>query len=300
MKLATTTGDFGRYTKNQPEAIEWISESGFRYIDYNFHTDYSLKNGFLGKDSKQYSDQLKRCAEKLNVKLVQAHAPIGNPFMENAEALTEAIILSLKACAELGIKDLVIHSAYAPGLSKEETIEKNKAFYMPILRVAEQYDVCILTENLYRMTDPNIFWIDNAKDLLTLIEYVDHPLFQAVWDTGHANMQETPQDEELRLLGKHLRGLHVNDNFGEVDSHIPPCFGTMNLDSLIHGLADIGYDSYFTFEAFNFFGGSPHPKRKFEVDQRLQSPNLHTRKKAEELLYRIGKNILTSYNCFEE
>lgn len=299
MKLATTTGDFGRYTRHQPQAIEWIAESGFRYVDYNFHNDYAKRNGILGHDYRRYIDELKAVAEKCGVKIVQAHAPIGNPFMEAGNALADATILSVKACAELGIKDLVIHSAYAPGLSKEETIEKNKAFYMPILREAEQYDVCILTENLYKMTDPNVFWIDNARDLLELIEYVDHPLFHAVWDTGHANMQDIPQDESIRLLGRHLRGLHVNDNFGEVDSHIPPYFGTMNLDSLMHGLSDIGYDGYFTFEAFNFFGGLPNPKRKYEADKRLELPDLQTRKKAEDLLYEIGKNILSAYQCFK-
>ena len=300
MKLATTTGDFGRYTKDQLEATSWISQSGFRYIDYNFHTDYCCKNGVLGENPQRYMDDLKRHAEELGVIFAQAHAPIGNPFLQDGGELTEATILSVKACAELGIKDLVIHSAYAPGLSKAETIEKNKEFYMPILREAEQYGVCILTENLYKMTDPNVFWIDNAKDLLTLIEYVDHPLFHAVWDTGHANMQDTPQDESLRLLGKHVRGLHVNDNFGDADLHIPPYFGTMNFDSLMQGLFNIGYDGYFTFEGFNFFGESHHQRRKYEKDTRLAHPHLNVRKKAEELLYEIGKNILSEYHCFEE
>ena len=299
MKLATTTGDFGRYTRDQSKAIEWISESGFRYIDYNFHTDYCLKSGCLSSDPEQYMSDLKRCTDRFGVKLVQAHAPIGNAFMEKGDSLTEATILSVKACAKLGIKDLVIHSAYAPGFSREETIEKNKNFYMPILREAEKYNICILTENLYKMSEPDTFWIDNAKDLLALIEYVDHPLFHAVWDTGHANMQETPQDESIRLLGRHLRGLHVNDNFGEADSHIPPGFGTMNLDSLMYGLCDIGYDRYFTFEAFNFFGGAP-TKRRFEANKRLEVPGLKTRKKAENLLYGIGENILSAYHCFEE
>ena len=170
---------------------------------------------------------------------------------------------------------------------------------MQILREAEKYSICILTENLYKRTNPDVFWIDNAEDLLTLIEYVDHPLFHAVWDTGHANMLDIPQDESIRLLGKHLRGLHVNDNFGKEDSHIPPCFGTMNLDSLMHGLCDVGYSGFFTFEAFNFFGGAPS-KRTFEADKRLEYPNLETRKKAETVLYEIGKNILSSYNCFED
>ena len=53
------------------------------------------------------------------------------------------------------------------------------------------------------------------------------------------------------------------------------------------------------FEAFNFFGGLPNPKRKYEADKRLELPDLQTRKKAEDLLYEIGKNILSAYQCFK-
>ena len=36
MKLATTTGDFYGYAKDQFEAIDYISEAGFKYLDYSF------------------------------------------------------------------------------------------------------------------------------------------------------------------------------------------------------------------------------------------------------------------------
>ena len=297
MKLATTTGDFGRYTRHQPQAIEWIAESGFRYVDYNFHNDYSKRNGILGHDYRRYIDELKAVAEKCGVKIVQAHAPIGNPFMEAGNALADATILSVKACAELGIKDLVIHSAYAPGLSKEETIEKNKAFYMPILREAEQYDVCILTENLYKMTDSNVFWIDNARDLLELIEYVDHPLFHAVWDTGHANMQDN-QYSDIMAIGKHLKAVHFNDNDGVNDLHTAPFMGTMNVDEIMHALIDVGYSGALTFESPSILG-VPQKHRPFVKDNRLSVAPIEVYRASEKLLYEIGKAILTKYDLFE-
>ena len=293
-------GDFGSYVRDQFGAIELNAQAGFRYIDYSFHTDYCHKNGIFGGNFQQYIDDIKRHAEKHGVAFVQSHGPCGKPFVYGWDELTEATILSVKACAELGIKNLVVHSGYNYGLSKDESIEKNKQFYMPILHAAEQYDVCILTENYNPMTSKDRFWIDNAKDQLMLIEYVDHPLFHACWDTGHANMQDIPQDESLRILGSHVRGLHVHDNFKDDDMHWAPYFGIMNYDELMHGLLDIGYQGYFTFEANFFHETYLRPKRKYEADTRLVRPNLSVRKKAEELLYEIGKNILTAYDCFEE
>ena len=168
-----------------------------------------------------------------------------------------------------------------------------------ILAEAEKYGVYILVENFNKMHVENVYWIDNAPDLLALIKYVDHPLFRAVWDTGHANMQEMPQDEALRLLGDHVKALHVQDNNGKKDQHVAPFFGTLNVDSLMKGLKDVGYNGYFTFEANRFF--LPGSKRRpFEQDGRLIDAPLGLRIKGEKLLYEIGKTILSSYGCFEE
>ena len=128
---------------------------------------------------------------------------------------------------------------------------------------------------------------------------IDHPLCHACWDAGHGNMQELPQDEALRVLGSHVRALHVQDNFGAGDNHIAPFFGTLNLDSLMNGLSEIGYQGYFTFEATNILLPGDR-RRPYEKEQRLLSAPLSLRLKAEELLYEIGKATLEAYDCFEE
>jgi len=132
-----------------------------------------------------------------------------------------------------------------------------------------------------------------------LIDFIDHPLLHACWDVGHANLQEMPQDEELRIMGSHIRALHVQDNYGATDDHVIPFSGTTSMDSLMHGLMDIGYSGYFTFESCNILK-SRAPRRPFEKDTRLFKAPLPLRIKAEELIYAIGKYTLEAYDCFEE
>ena len=55
------------------------------------------------------------------------------------------------------------------------------------------------------MGNGGLYWIDNAPDLLAMVEAVNHPLFHAVWDIGHANMQEMPQHEALQIIGRQER-----------------------------------------------------------------------------------------------
>ena len=150
-----------------------------------------------------------------------------------------------------------------------------------------------------KMDKEGLYWIDNATDLLGMIEYIDHPLCHAVWDVGHANMQDMSQDEALRILGGHIRGLHVHDNMGDADTHLAPFLGTASMDAVMSGLKDIGYDGYFTFEIGGFFTPADK-KRSFARNTSLAAAPSELRDAFERYLYEMGKCILEKYGCFEE
>ena len=221
------------------------------------------------------------------------------PLAEDNKQFIQDTIRCIDACGAWGIPNLVVHSGYVAGLTSKETFAKNKEFFMPLLERAEKYGVNILVENFNRMSIDGLYWIDNAPDLLGMIEYVDHPLFHAVWDVGHANMQAMPQDEALRMLGSHVRALHIQDNMGDKDTHLVPFVGTVNMDEIMCGLADIGYKGYFTFEVGRFFTPA-EKKRQYSRSRLLASAPIELRDAFERYLYELGKCILEKYNCFEE
>ena len=137
MKLATTTGDFRAYT-DTIEAMEYIYKAGFRYIVYDFHSDYVEKNGIFSKDWRKHIEDVKRKADSMQVQYVQAHAPMGDPIKNNEYRIPHiaAVKRCIESCAALGIKNLVVHSGYDRGVLKDEAFEKNKAE-----RSAKQQDV---------------------------------------------------------------------------------------------------------------------------------------------------------------
>ena len=299
MKLATTTGDFGGYTNSQIQALSYVRAAGFHYADYSFGMDYKHRNGVYSENFEAYFAAVNQAAEEIGIRLVQAHSPLGTPLIDPDGSFLADTIRCVDACGAWGIDNLVVHSGYARGLDVEQTFAANREFYAPILERAEKYGVHILVENFNKMHVDGLYWIDNATDLLGLIEYVDHPLFGAVWDAGHANLQQMPQDEELRLLGKHVRALHIQDNRGDSDTHLLPFLGTMSMDALMHGLQDIGYDGYFTFEVGGIFTPAEH-KRPFAQDTRLAKAPLSLRLAADRYMYELGKCVLEAYDCFEE
>ena len=299
MKLATTTGDFFSYTHSQTESLRHIRAAGFRYADYNFGSDYRDRTGIYSEHYDAHIEEIARTAEDCGIRLIQSHSPMGKPLADETGTFLADTIRCVDACGAWGIPNLVVHSGYRPGLTPEQTFLENREFFLPILERAEKYGVNILVENFNRMHVDGLYWIDNAPDLLAMIECVNHPLFHAVWDAGHANMQDMPQDEALRILGGHVRALHVQDNMGDTDSHLLPFLGTLNMDAVMHGLRDIGYTGYFTFEVGRIF--TPADKRRpFPADTRLAGAPLALKDAAERYLYELGRCVLQAYDCFEE
>ena len=81
---------------------------------------------------------------------------------------------------------------------------------------------------------------------------MDHPLFCAVWDVGHAHMDGIDHYTEVMDMGKNLKALHIHDNDKLHDSHQVPF--SMNIDfvAIVDALKEIGYDGYLTLEASRY------------------------------------------------
>lgn len=298
MKLASRTLDFTKYTNCQTEALAHLRKAGFLYADYSFGMDYRQRSGIYGSEGG-YLDRVAQAAEALGIRLIQAHAPMGKPLNDPDGSFLADTLRCVEACGHWGIPNLVVHSGYLPNLSKEDTFLRNREFFLPLLEAAEPYGMNILVENFNKMHKPDTYWIDNATDLLQMIETVDHPLFHGVWDAGHANLQPMSQQDELRLLGSHVKALHIHDNLGSKDQHLLPFHGTMDMDSVMLGLQDIGYAGFFTFEVGKFFD-SGIPRRTDAPESQLPAPDIALQDAAEQYLYQLGRMILENYHCFEQ
>lgn len=299
MKLATTTGDYGKYDNTQVVALEHIKKAGFKYADYNFGKDYAHKNGVYSEDYKKYIDEFPSEVERIGIKLIQAHAPMGKPLADDDGVFLQDTLRCVEACGKWGIPNLVVHSGYLPNISREENFELNKKFFMALLERAEEYGVNILVENFNKMYKEGVYWVDNATDLLEMIELVNHPLFHAVFDVGHANLQPMKQSDEIAILGKHLYALHIHDNNGLKDRHMPLYTGTIDIDDVMKGLLDIGYNGYFTFEVGNAIFPEGE-KEKYINSDNCDEEKIEYQDAFENYLYSVGKSILEKHNCFEE
>ena len=311
MKLASTTGDFRGYAKTTADAVRFYEGTGFRHLDYNFYNVIHDGSPFLGDRWLDEVEEAGREAERLGFDFVQAHSPNYNPLDPNAnhEAGMLATIRSIEACGRLGIPNIVVH----PGMTTELTypdgrdgyFSRNRDFYRSLFPAMEKWNVNVLIENSAEANMGTRYFFMTGQEMRDFADYVDHPLLHCDWDIGHANMRGTDQREDILAMGDHLRGLHIQDNFGACDEHIAPFMGTADMDAVMQGLLEVGYKGYFTFVTDNMllcYGRWPHKRRQLPsvTERRLAVPPLDLRRKAAAFLYEIGRAILSAYDCFEE
>lgn len=311
MKLATTIGDFDRYTSCPAESVAAFEGTGFKHLDYNFYSTIYPDSPFLRENWKKEVFDAGEAAARLGFDFVQAHSPNYNPLNPDFdhEAGMLATLRSIEACGMLGIRNLVVHSGFSEEYTypdgKKGYFTANEKFYRSLVPAMERYNVNILIENSAEGNMGQRYFFMTGGEMVEFIEAFHHPLLHAVWDIGHANMRGADQYKELCDLGCHLKALHIQDNFGTYDEHFAPFMGTCDMDAILQALIKIDYRGCFTFESeriLNFSGGWPHKRTENPsiTERRLLNPDLSLRREAEKLLYQIGKFMLERYNCFEE
>ena len=69
-------------------------------------------------------------------------------------------------------------------------------------------------------------------------------------DIGHANLHGGRAEKSIRHFAERVNHIHLHDNDGTADQHLPPGAGTVDWPAVIQALRDIDYDKTITIEVF--------------------------------------------------
>lgn len=304
MKIATSTCDFAKVCTNDADRVRALYDCGFRYIDLSLYDGAREDWEYFAPDWREQIEALRALAESLGMKFVQAHAPGGNPLTskpDQYDLLVRATARSLEICQLLGIKNNVYHAGWRSKIEKDDYFRENRRFVEDLIPVMERTGVNLCVENSTKANMKDMYYFFDGEDMAEFIDWIGHPQLKACWDTGHANI-EGHQYKDIVALGDRLTALHINDNLGEKDQHMHPYIGTLNIDEVMHGLLDSGFNGYFTFECQSVVQHKYwlHKRHVYEADTRALNPSLGITKKMTEVTLEIGKYVLSQYNCLEE
>jgi sugar phosphate isomerase/epimerase len=158
---------------------------------------------------------------------------------------------SLELAAELRPMKVVLHPPYVTGLGLF-VYDQAKGFGMEnlaaIVERGRALGLTMCLENMFAKT-------------MTLVRPEDFdPVFdrfpdlKLTLDTGHAHCGSRGGKAPLEFISRfadRIGHVHISDNFGKEDSHLPVGAGTIDFSRFIKALKDSGYDGTMTFEIFS-------------------------------------------------
>lgn len=269
------------------EGYKRIRNAGITCIDYD-----------IGDNDEQplqvpYFLRHRECAEQYGLRFSQVHAPVfryeASNLREQLKYIIQETEKSIKICALLHSPYLVVHPysiSYELGDAEEKML--NLSFFQALINTAVENQVMICIENIPRKKNGRVWEgaCSNIRDLKWYIETLNRKAgaecFGGCYDTGHANLFGSNMREDIRILGKYLKVLHIHDNDGVSDSHqIPYSFSNAqggcatDWGGFLLGLRDIGFTGVLSFETYQSFVSIPGV---------LQDTLL-------KMLYEIGRNF---------
>ena len=266
MKLIVNTCHLPDRVGGMEKTVDLLAEAGFDALDFSaaaapeFYTE--------GAHPDSYYTELRAYAESKGVSFLQAHAPHGSSFADEAktEKRFQEIVCSMKNAALLGVENIVVHPCQhltyrEPGVP-EQLFEINMDFYRRLLPYAEEYGIRICTENMFQgdMYILNVHSTCSRPDeMIRYFDEMNHPLFGCCLDIGHTSLVREDAASFIRALGaKRLTCLHVHDVDDAHDRHVVPYFGgAIAWDRVMEALAEIGYTGDFTYETDYMYAPRP-------------------------------------------
>lgn len=252
-------------------------------LDINFCEMMNPTSQFRGDDWEEQVRKIAALGQACGVRFTQSHLPYYDIWADNppekVTLMEELIRRAIWASAMLGVKWTVTHPGtyYAAGHDMRVSMEKNLEYYGRHVETARSAGIGIALENdfEYKVRPYQRIFCSSIPELIALVDAFDDPTHVGVcYDFGHANLTGGFHRQNLNLIGKRLRAVHVQDNRGVADEHLMPFYGNIDWPDAMAGLADIGFEGELTYEIQNFGQYVPNAHKHLVVEQSIAVGNI--------------------------
>ena len=232
------------------DELVFQKEMGFDAIDINLDQfDYTKKDW---RDTVLAAAKL---ADEIGIRFEISHLPFiqAGAKLEGEvyEAFRHRKMCSIEAAKLIGVSYAVMHPNGATIAQKtyneKEQFDNVMKYLSPFAEYAAKLGVNTVVENMrvYPSLVASRRYAQTPEELCRLADALG---IGCCWDFGHANISGLRQSEAIEYLGSRLRVLHINDNFGINDDHIPPFVGNVDWKDAMKGISKVGFEGLFNFE----------------------------------------------------
>ena len=229
--------------------LAYLKDMGFDAADFTMKLIEPLGDNWQGCIEKAILD-----TEKLGIKFEISHLPFSMKTATDPSFMPKFkrdVFNAIEASKMLGVDYAVIHpntiTVRAEEFDRRKSYDSVMNHLSPFVDYASKVGVRIVVENM-RVVHEKYPTHRYCQDPDELCEIADALGVGICWDFGHANICGLCQSDAIRYVGKRLKVLHVNDNTGTDDDHLPPFIGKINWRDAMQGLSDIGFKGLFNYE----------------------------------------------------
>jgi len=247
------------------KALTTLKSVGFETVDFSLENETRLN--LQSTALEKYFSDIGRYAKNLSIEIGQTHAPFYgyDRQMQRYDEILELQKKAIAATSYMGSKYIVIH----PLMPKERvfneycepTKELNFKYYSALIPTLKEYDVYLAVENMFAW-DPvgKCMCPTSCTTAEEMAEYIDElgDMFVACLDIGHVNLihqkgfEHVNYQHMIKTLGHRIKTLHIHDNDGISDEHVPPFAGNIDWNVVMKSLKEIGYSGNLSLESDNF------------------------------------------------
>lgn len=228
-------GELGLSTDMNPAAIRRSLERncalGYRTVEYSHLCHLSLAEA---REIGAYCASL-----GMQNWSVHSEAPGGFVLGQTVDEATGYLLNAIEICHAVGARVVVVHVPILQGLSLGER---------PDVRTLLAQDMAVLGMARQRAVELDVeLALENGRSLahwvyiLSLIERLGADHLGVCVDTGHANLGDLGAARAIRMAGPRLLTLHLHDNWGQVDDHLPPGCGSIDWPDVLAALREVGF-----------------------------------------------------------
>lgn len=256
MDIGIHTGNFPHLCTDHPGPISTdyaaMRTAGFDCADLSAICD--MRGPYYTSDlqtAKEMAKKEREAAAAAGIRIHQVHGPW--PTNDTSEEKRKEKLTYMERAIRLtpvfGARYLIIHPDMPFGWDDEPepafSWQTNLDLFRAMLSIAEEEGVILCIENMPMKAHA----ISRTQRMYEFVQEINHPNLGMCLDTGHANVFADDCGDMVRLIAPVLKTLHVHDNMGDKDSHLPPYKGTINWEGFTSALREIGFSGVLSIEA---------------------------------------------------
>ena len=218
--------------------MEWIAESGFDFIDLFLEPD-------VCEPEKLNAKKIKTKLNSLSLDVIghtPYYLPIGSPLKKLRDSGIDIFNEYLYFFKQTGCKKVTIHANWPGAMFNDEDGVK---FQIESLNKIVEYADSIKMTVMYEPVNSHY---DTAANVKKILSEVKNLAFHA--DIGHFNLNGNKPIEYLSEFKNQIEHIHLHDNNGWSDLHLPIGTGSIGWEKVIDFLKTF-YDGTITLEIFS-------------------------------------------------